>query len=530
MREYPIIPSNIEKPKRPISFICVKFSKEFEHNIIKSDCVQDDMNEFIVIDNTKNIFYINLGQAINAGIKQAKHDLLVIVHEDVVLLPGWQNMFEQSLNALETKDPEWLVAGVVGWNTKGRMKGHLSDPHSYRNSMLGKPFAEIIRIDEQVLILRKSKNLFLDPELPSIHHIGRDLPLEANKRGYKSYVLDAPSIHKYADAHGHIIETAKDSDKIQHRRKIQYLADRACSNEYIGKKWPSLDIYAIDKVSSKKWGDGMPPQIIKANYHTDPSKVKILDSPLILLGKGGSGSRLLTTIAQDLNIFIGNDINSTGDSREMVPSVYRGLIRKYRCPNKQQKLLTVPDIRETASQMLEQAEWPINWAFKSPESVFILDELNDAFPNARYVFLDRDPLQTVLRRTHMTARLDNQIGQITLPLAYDYFDLEKHEILRDSSLIHMCRTTSHQLEMLLKFKQNIPSDKWLNLNFKDLIINPKSHLVKLSKFTGMTTVTENILLEFNHERATLSNTDFPKDLVETAKSILEPIRIKFDYL
>ncbi len=530
MREYPKIPSNIANPKRPISFICVKFCSEFEHNIAKSECVHDGLNEFIVIDNTANLFYSTLGQAINAGIKQATHDLLVIVHEDVVLLPGWQSLFEQSLNALEAVDPEWLVAGVVGWDVSGVMQGHLSDPHSYRNSLLDRSFAEISRIDEQVFILRKSKNLFPDPNLPSIHHIGRDLPLEAIKRGCKAYVLNAPSIHKYADAQGQLIKNPSDSTKIQHRGRIQYLADRACSNEYIGFKWKSLDTYSMDKIQGGNWGHAMPPPLLQSRQFSEQSHEETLDSPIILLAKGGSGSRLISTLAHDLNMFIGNDVNTTGDSREMTRSIYRGLIRKFRCPSKRQKMLTLPDLRETAALMLEQADWPEIWAFKSPESLFILPELSSAFPRARYVFFGRDPLLTVLRRSHMTARVDNEIGQITLPLAYDFFKIARQQILIDSDMVHKCRTTAHQLELIANLRQQTPDSKWLNLKFEDLISKPESLLSNLSDFTGQGILSKNILLEFDCQRAARSDENFSDEMVKMASNILEPIRLKLGYL
>jgi hypothetical protein len=174
-RKYPTIPTNLEQPHRPVSFICVKYSDEFHHNISTSECVLDALNEFIVVDNRSNIFFQTFGQAVNAGIAQARHDLLVIVHEDVVLLPGWQAMFEQSLTRLEKHDPDWQVVGVVGWDEQGRLIGHSSDPHDFRNTFREEPFVKAARIDEQVLVLRKAKGFYPDPDLPGIHNIGRDM-------------------------------------------------------------------------------------------------------------------------------------------------------------------------------------------------------------------------------------------------------------------------------------------------------------------------------------------------------------------
>ena len=134
IRNYPKITKNLPPPTRPISFICVKFSDEFQHNIVTSESIHDNLNEFIVVDNRSDIFFQTLGQAMYTGIIQAKNDLLVIVHEDVVLQPGWQAMFEKSLKELEQHDPDLLVVGLVGWDKDKNLVGHKSDPHRFRNT------------------------------------------------------------------------------------------------------------------------------------------------------------------------------------------------------------------------------------------------------------------------------------------------------------------------------------------------------------------------------------------------------------
>jgi hypothetical protein len=179
-RIYPQINSDLPKPTLPISFICVKYSNDFLYNIDASQCVHDDLNEFIVIDNQSDIYFQTLGQAINEGIAKAHNDLVVIVHEDIFFAPGWQAMFEKSLLELEKEITNWLLIGLVGVNREGKTTGHCSDPHKYYNSFSNKSFIKVATVDEQVLVIRKSKNLFPDPELPSIHNIGRDMVLRAD--------------------------------------------------------------------------------------------------------------------------------------------------------------------------------------------------------------------------------------------------------------------------------------------------------------------------------------------------------------
>jgi hypothetical protein len=409
------------------------------------------------------------------------------------------------------------------------MQGYLNDPYCNQSTWAGEFFSEVTTIDGQVLILRKSRSLFPDSNLPSIHHIGRDLSLEATRRGFKPYILNAPCIHKYADAQGKLIQTPKDSDKLQLRERLGYLAGKACSDEYMANKWPFLSTASLDIIQPGPWASAMVPEFIYPVKFPNLAQQKILESPIILLGKGGGGSRLLSILAEDINLFIGNDINPTGDSREMARSIYRGIIRKYRCPSEPQKLKIVPDLQATAAQMLEQSNWPQIWAFKVPESLFILPELKVAFPNARYVFIRRDPLATALRGTHMTAQLDNQIGQITLLLAYKFFKIAREQILVDSDIIHKSRTTAHQFDLIATFRQDISDANWLNLNFEDLINKPESVLSSLSDFTGQKIVSKRILLEIDPQRATDSTEEYSDEMVKLARTILESTRSKFGY-
>ena len=80
-------------PKRPISFVTVHFCNELKHNLMTSPAVSNDLNELIIVDNRQNLFFDTLGQAMLHGINQAKNELIVVVHEDVVLCDGWQQKF-----------------------------------------------------------------------------------------------------------------------------------------------------------------------------------------------------------------------------------------------------------------------------------------------------------------------------------------------------------------------------------------------------------------------------------------------------
>jgi len=514
IRIYPKIKAGLPSPIRPISFICVKYSDEFQYNIATSECIHYDLNEFIVVDNQSDVFFNTLGQAINAGISQARNDLLVIVHEDVVLLPGWQAMFEKSLTDLEQHDSDWLVVGLVGWNENNKLRGHLSDPHAFYNTLGEKSFSRVASIDEQVLVIRKSKGLFPDVDLPSIHNIGRDLVWSAAKKGGATYVVNAPPIHKYADAAGKLVLSVDDSIKIQNRKEFAYIHNKKCSDEYLQNKWKEK--FDGEKIFDEK--------------ELTEQKITQLNSPIILLGRGGSGTRLVSVMASDIGLFIGNGLDSMGDCHEMVGPIYRAIFRKHRCPSIWQKSLIIPDLRESAIKMLQEASWPNFWGFKIPESLLILPELQEAFPEAKFVFLKRDPLTTVLRRTHITSRLDNEIGRTLLPLAYDFAKLPRETIFKDVPSVHMAHGTAHQINLTMTFKSSIPENHWHEINFENIMTGSKNILDKFADFCGHEIISESVFQTIDKKQAFGSKNEFSREIINNVEKILSPSRKALCYL
>lgn len=518
-RRFPKIEKGLPSPARPVSFICVRFSGEFEHNIWQSECVHDERNEFIVVDNRANAHFATLGQAICAGIDKAHHELLVIVHEDVLLQPGWQAMFEVSLNTLENHDPDWSAVGIVGWDENDRLIGHSSDPHGYRNSFKKIPYLETSRIDEQLIVLQKSSGIRPDPNLPSIHNIGRDLKLQGMNCNRKCYVINAPAIHKWQDHNGKIIKSAKDSDKIKKRNDLTARHNRDVSDEYLRMKW--------GKASS---AEDEPNTSSGQSSSLGPDELRVLDRPVILLGRGGSGTRLLSILARDAGLWIGNDLNLSGDAMEMVGAIYRAVYRKFVCPDPSQAQLLVEDLRASATEMFDQAGWPEIWGFKLPESIYVLPELQEAFPAARFVILDRDPLSTVLRRPHMTARIDNEIGRSVLPAAYAFTGASPGDIIDDEAALMMARTTAYQTSLLENSIDRKKVEQVLSLRFEDVITHPEESLAELCRFLNNEPVSQLIVDAVNPKRAQKVAMEFHPELISRVEKIVAPARAALGYI
>ncbi|MFN8392953.1 MAG: sulfotransferase [Bdellovibrionota bacterium] len=515
-RRYPVIPPTETRPSRPISFVVVRFCDDYLHNALQSPCLHHGLNQLITVDNTANLSFFNLSSAINAGIVDAHNEIIAIVHEDVVLPEGWQACFEDSLSELERSDPSWGVLGAVGWTADGEVVGHYSDPHTYCNTFAGARFAAVPRLDEQILIIRRSSKLCFDENLPSIHNLGRDLPLTAASRGLRTYVVDAPTIHKYADERGRLIVRKEDSPKINERTSYAYRAEQELSDGYLVQKWPGVIIsrYKPDQASN-----------------TSHSKhvQEALDSPTILFSRGDEGSRLLSALAQDAGLFLGNATNNLGESVELMLAVYKAVIAKHRCRADGQREAIIAELRRAAAQMLEQSSAPTSWGFNVQENMLVIPELARAFPRARFVHLNCDPLRTSLGPVCQSAKLDNQIGRVALPVAYEFCGLEPSQIFLDPSPLHMSYTTIHQTTEVLDHAGGLPAKRYLEIRFEELIKEAARTRTSFCDWLGTKTTGHTLEGSIDCCRLATPRTPLSPEIEREVACILKPLRDRLGY-
>jgi hypothetical protein len=504
------------RPRRPISFVAVHFCDELLHNLLMSDCVRDPLNQLIVVDNRENVLFPSLGAAILHGLAQARNDLVVVVHEDVLLLPGWQCALERSLDALESHDPGWALAGVAGWPRQGLadMAGHWSDPHGYFQLMAGRPFLAVELIDEHLMVLRKSGALRLDPRLPSIHNIGRDLARQGAARGLRTYVVDAPTVHKFADSRGRPILRPADSPKIASRQSQTYLADFACSAAYFDAKWAPPD------------------------DPRDASPPECEGDPVILLSRGGGGSRLLSLLALDCGLHLGNEVSESGDTMELVGPVYQLVLETLRYPDAVLRGHCSRELLQATARMRLRAGAAGPWGFKLPELLYIVPQLLSLFPRARFAHMVRDPLATCLRRTHMTARSDNQIGQACLAAAYRHAGLDPRRIAGDSPAMHMAVTTVHQLTTALAAIAGLAPSRHFALRMEEVLAQPKAACAGFARWlgpvshNGATARSAGARLEaaIDPLRAASPSVRYDEDVAAAVAAFLAPLRRRLGYL
>lgn len=136
--------------------------------------------------------------AFNDGLDKAKHDLIVCVHQDVILPVKWAKRFVTQVKQLENSGVPLGAVGCIGCQFDGELVGHVY--HRERQLFPEHPLpARIQALDELLVAFRKSSGLRFDHALPSFFGYAPDICMEAAVRGLQNFVVDAPCIHETAD-------------------------------------------------------------------------------------------------------------------------------------------------------------------------------------------------------------------------------------------------------------------------------------------------------------------------------------------
>jgi hypothetical protein len=212
-----------------------------------------------------------------------------------------------------------------------------------------------------------------------------------------------------------------------------------------------------------------------------------IDAAVLLTGRGGSGTRLLSELADEAGIFIGNRINKSGDSTEWVKLIYRMAVETGGAHDLPSGSRYRQEIRTRAGQILEQGppRKSALWGLKLPETMLVLPLLIDAFPQAKVVHLTRHPVSSSLRRTHMTSRLNNPVGAVALPAAYRYSKRDVGRISTDEPYVHNACSWNFQVTRVARYaRAALGHGRYLEITYEDMCAQPSRVVALVRSFLG----------------------------------------------
>lgn len=140
--------------------------------------------------------YASAASALNAALDSSSAPVVILPHQDVYLPAGFAESLAQRLTELSALDPDWAVVGCIGLDSDGVVHGETWSSGMGRR--VGVPVvgpAEVVTVDELILIVRTGSGARFDDDLPGFHLYGTDITVSARDRGQRSYVIPLPVIH-----------------------------------------------------------------------------------------------------------------------------------------------------------------------------------------------------------------------------------------------------------------------------------------------------------------------------------------------
>jgi hypothetical protein len=198
------------------------------------------------------------------------------------------------------------------------------------------------------------------------------------------------------------------------------------------------------------------------------------DSPLIIGGSGGSGTRLFARLCILSGFHLGANLNSSLDSLDFFP-FYEQWINKYLSRRH------VPFEEEEKNQMSKEFKKSVikhrapisvldqRWGFKNPRSMLLLPFLNRHFEHMKFIHVVRDGRDMAYSKNqkqvhkHGRALLGEQCRQWNRPAI---------------SIMFWAKSNIE----VAQYGDNVMGDRYICVRFEDLCTEPEAALIRLLNF------------------------------------------------
>lgn len=197
----------------PVTFVvCVNDEAQLEANLLSSPCLRPpSVHEVLVFRGCASA-----AEGLNAGITQARHDTVVMVHQDVYLPAGWPRRLRAQWAQAEAEGGPVSLAGVFGVESRRLPFDAIGCVvHGDRLLRHRRLPATVDGIDEVCMVVRRPTELVVNPDV-GWHLYGTDLALQVAAAGGRVVVLDAPLHHNTLT--GRVPTQYRQSERVVARR------------------------------------------------------------------------------------------------------------------------------------------------------------------------------------------------------------------------------------------------------------------------------------------------------------------------
>ncbi|MDD5123606.1 sulfotransferase [Methylovulum sp.] len=214
-------------------------------------------------------------------------------------------------------------------------------------------------------------------------------------------------------------------------------------------------------------------------------------APVFVGGVGGSGTRVVTDILMKMGFFMGDNLNNSNDYMELgklLPRL-RELIYIHGVKTNQEINGHIHDrlieIEALIQSGMQNPHLYRGWGWKAPPNFFILEHLNDHFPDLRYIHVIRHGLDMAFSENQ------NQLKNWGF-----YFDIDADELsLPQASLRYWIEANKFAINL----GQNFLQDRFYLLRFDKLCMEPQRVVAELAKFLGINDIDAAAIIKNIHK-------------------------------
>lgn len=204
------------------------------------------------------------------------------------------------------------------------------------------------------------------------------------------------------------------------------------------------------------------------------------ERPIVLMGRGHSGTRVLAWICAHLGIRLGTAEDlATGDAEDRrftdaVKSLTARNLGVVRPGDVKRRDLEI--FRREVFGYLERLPPPKQaWGWKFPETYLLAPYVERTFPKAIYLHLVRDGRDIAFKQ-HLTDNPRRKLGRRILA---------SQQTLGAPRYIQAASSWAYQVDRFDTFRQDVPAERIFDVRFEDLCRHPAPTVEALTKALGV---------------------------------------------
>lgn len=150
--------------------------------------------EFLQVDNTGPV-QTDAYAGLNRLLSEARAPLVILCHQDVMLIGDGRRELEARLGELSARDPHWGLAGNAGGSRFSRQHIRITDKFGDNQGAAGTYPVRVHSLDENFIVVRAEARLAFSRDLTGFHMYGTDICTVADILGWNAYVIDFHLLH-----------------------------------------------------------------------------------------------------------------------------------------------------------------------------------------------------------------------------------------------------------------------------------------------------------------------------------------------